>query len=457
MSLKHCLSDRGARVLLAVFAYFLVFHLAVTGFNRDDLYNMKLLATFGGPGGALDYLVDRYAHWSSRTLADLFMVVFTGIPAIIWKIADTLVATSCAYLMAAIAGTLYAKGWRAFIKPAAFVMVVLYPFFDMKTSGWVATTVNYLWPMAGLLYMGLCAARLVKANGLQVGVTNRYSTRKIWRIVLLALAVLWAGAHELIALCAVLLEAALIACLCLEGRGRKAGLPALLFAVSLFFVGWAVFCPGNAIRNLSTATTQFPSWESFSTIEHLTMALAGTFDRLTSLGFYRGGVQPLLMQSCLWILILLSVHRRFMSFKLDLLMALPFLFCYLMNQTDVRFWSIWALMDGMASEHMGQVRMAYQPVLSVLIVAFTSSGLYLAFLRQGPRGAIPALCAVLCYLAGLGTRVAMGFSCTVYASNTRTYIALLFSMGLLIVLLAHESDLPGLLRKAYGCGSKDRP
>lgn len=455
MSLRQCLSDSGARVLLSVLAYFLVFHLALTGFNRDDLYNMKVLATFGGPGGALDYLADRYAHWSSRTLADLSMVVFTGIPAFIWKIADSLVATSCAFLMAAIAGAFYGKGWRAFIKPAAFVMVVLYPFFDMKTSGWVATTVNYLWPMAGLLYMGLCAARLAKAP--LDGNETASARCRAGRAALLALAVLWAGAHELVALCAVLLEAALIACLLLEGRGRKAGGPALLLAASLFFVGWAVFCPGNAVRNLTTATMQFPSWESFSTIEHLTMALAGTFDRLTSLGFYRGGVQPFLMQSCLWLLILASVHRRFLSIKLDLLMALPFLLCYLMNQTDVRFWSIWALMDGMASEHMGQLRMAYQPVLSALIAALTSAGLYLAFLRPGPRGAIPGLCAALCYLAGLGTRVAMGFSCTVYASNTRTYIALLLAMGLLVVLLSHEADLPGMLRKAYGCGGQGKP
>lgn len=455
MSMRQRLSDRGARVLLLVLAYFLAFHLALTGFNRDDLTNMKVLATFDGLGGALDYLVDRYAHWSSRTLADLFMVVFTGIPAIIWKIADTMVATSCAYLMAAIAGTLYGTGWRAFVKPAAFVMVALYPFFDMKTSGWVATTVNYLWPMAGLLYMGLCAARLAKAPDDVKGSAS--ALVRAGRVALMALAVVWAGAHELIALCAVLLEASLIACLFLEGRGRKAVAPAILLAASLFFVGWAVFCPGNAIRNLSTATTQFPSWESFSTIEHLTMALAGTFDRLTSLGFYRGGVQSFLMQSCLWILILLSVHRRFLSIKLDLLMALPFLLCYLMNQTDVRFWSIWELMDGMASEHMGQARMAYQPVLSTLIAAITSAGLYLAFLREGPRGAIPGLCAALCYLAGLGTRMAMGFSCTVYASNTRTYIALLFAMGLLIVLLVHEADLPGLVRKTYGRGGRAKP
>jgi hypothetical protein len=446
MTLKQRLSDPSTRILLAVLAYFLIFHLAFTGFRRDDLYNMKVLETFNGPGGALDYLVDRYLHWSSRTLADLLMVVFTGIPAIIWKLVDSFIAASCAFLMAAIAGTVYKTGWRSFIRPAAFVMVVLYPFFDMKTSGWVATTVNYLWPAAGLLYLGLAAARRVTGNDQEKNSTGLGAA-------LIVVSALAAGSHELMALCGAALEGAVIVLLLMK-RDRRIAVPAVLFAVEIFFVCWALFCPGNAIRNASTVPAQFPSWDAFSTVEHLTMALASTFDRLTSLGYYRGGVQSFMMQAALWILAWISVHRRFRSRGLDLLMASPLLLAYLMNQTDVRFWSIWALMDGMASEHMGQARMAYQPVMSLLLAAITTAGLFLAFLRPGPRGAIPGLCAAVCYLGGLGTRLAMGFSCTVYASNTRTYIALLFAMGVLIVMLWREAGMIGIFERAYGRGAE---
>ena len=47
----------------------------------------------------------------------------------------------------------------------------------------------------------------------------------------------------------------------------------------------------------------------------------------------------------------------------------------------------------------------------------------------------------------------MGFSCTVYASNTRTYIVLLLSMGVLIVMLSREADLKGMISRAYDRGA----
>ena len=131
MNFQRFSSRSDPRVLVAVFVYFLIFHLTLTYFNRDDLQNIKIWEKMQGIEGMLDYLKERYSTWSSRTIADLFMMLFTGMPVLVWKITDTLIATSVVYLICKIARTLYSVN-TGFLKVSALVMVVLYPFFDMK-------------------------------------------------------------------------------------------------------------------------------------------------------------------------------------------------------------------------------------------------------------------------------------------------------------------------------------
>lgn len=40
--------------------------------------------------------------------------------------------------------------------------MLLYPFSDMVSAGWIATTVNYLWPLLGLLYIALLLQKLAQ-------------------------------------------------------------------------------------------------------------------------------------------------------------------------------------------------------------------------------------------------------------------------------------------------------
>ena len=42
----------------------------------------------------------------------------------------------------------------------AAAAVLLYPFHDMGTAGWITTTVNYFWPVWGMFFVGF----LLKKN-----------------------------------------------------------------------------------------------------------------------------------------------------------------------------------------------------------------------------------------------------------------------------------------------------
>ena len=39
-------------------------------------------------------------------------------------------------------------------------LVLLYPFADMASAGWIATTTNYLWPLWGVLVIGMVLEQL---------------------------------------------------------------------------------------------------------------------------------------------------------------------------------------------------------------------------------------------------------------------------------------------------------
>lgn len=43
----------------------------------------------------------------------------------------------------------------------AAAAVLLYPFHDMGTAGWITTTVNYFWPVWGMFFVGFLLKKML--------------------------------------------------------------------------------------------------------------------------------------------------------------------------------------------------------------------------------------------------------------------------------------------------------
>ena len=219
------------------------------------------------------------------------------------------------------------------------------------------------------------------------------------------------------------------------------------FIISLFFLAYNVLCPGNAVRAI-VHIEQFSSWNLMNTIEHVNIALCATYSRLTSFS-YQTGVQAFLLYSVLNLLIFLNVHKRYRSVYLDAFMFIPFILTYLFNQTDMKFGSIWLFNESVSTIHVGQLRYIYQPVLSVLLFGFNLIGLWLVFRNKYVKGIDCSYLVSLLYMVAFGTRFIMGLSCTVYASNTRTYIVLLTCLIAICLFLVNEIKLFKWYRKDF--------
>ena len=63
--------------------------------------------------------------------------------------------------------------------------VLLYPFADMASAGWIATTTNYLWPLWGVLVIGMVLKQLRCGRKVPV-----------WEVAAALLACAYAGSQE---------------------------------------------------------------------------------------------------------------------------------------------------------------------------------------------------------------------------------------------------------------------
>lgn len=98
-----------------------------------------------------EFLVRQYESWSSRTVIELFLCIFSSLPRLVWRLADSAVLLLLAVCLGRLAGG-PAPGRP--LRPRDTWLLVcllwLYPWWYLSTAGWVATTMNYLWPLAGL-------------------------------------------------------------------------------------------------------------------------------------------------------------------------------------------------------------------------------------------------------------------------------------------------------------------
>lgn len=334
-------------LVIAVYVYFFIFHLFFTRFSRDDFFFANVINQIDQLYDFLDFLKFRYETWSSRTLSEILCVLLTSLPVIVWKIIDSAIFTGVIVLIAKIVDEIFQENAFRFNFIVSTILVIfLFPIFDMKTAGWVSTTVNYIWPFLSLLYLVLFSLRFL--HGL-------YHTR--FQKILFIVCCVYAGTHELILMCEILV----LGIVCIQAIMKKLPITFLAsaFLIGIFFLLYDLFCPGNAVRNVEMISTFFPSWLSFDAIEHVTFALASTFSRLTGVDYFAYGVQPFILYLLFNLLILISVHLKWKNLFLDFLMFLPFVFIYLFNNTDVRFGEMAMWLESIASIHTAEFRYVF--------------------------------------------------------------------------------------------------
>ncbi len=119
-----------------------VYHLVMNIYSGDSITMFAVENTSTWPL-LVDTLKMRYREVTSRTLIELFLFPLSN-HVILWKIANIAVYALLVWSLMRITDYRYSK--------LVFGLWLIYPVYEMSSAGWIATYMNYLWPLAFSTY-----------------------------------------------------------------------------------------------------------------------------------------------------------------------------------------------------------------------------------------------------------------------------------------------------------------
>ncbi len=232
--------ENGAFVAAALAA--VLWHVVLSTNVGDDMVYFKTL--LDGNSSLGEILAHRYETWSSRMVIEAVLIPLVHCP-LLWKILDIVIFTSLPVLLCGLLGVTGRGRW--------FVtgLVLLYPFADMASAGWIATTTNYLWPLWGVLVIGMVLKQFRCGRKVPV-----------WEVAAALLACAYAGSQEQAAVLLLLLFGMEV----LHYISEKCMKQPLLYAlcgIDIISLVYILSCPGNAIRSAQEMAGRMPEFADF--------------------------------------------------------------------------------------------------------------------------------------------------------------------------------------------------
>jgi len=206
----------------------------------------------------LSFLSVRYNRWSSRLIIEAVIILVAHFP-IVWWFLDTAILLLAAYSLRLLLPSMDKKANYLLI-----CLIFIYPFIDMRTAGWIATTMNYIWPLSFGLYAMVVIKKILNGEPL-----------RIYHYVLSVLALLFAANQEQMGT----LLAGFFVFFSIYQIVVQKKVHWFLLVQAVLSIASVVFiltAPGNGIRTAWTIETQFPGYVSLSLFDKIEMGFSST-------------------------------------------------------------------------------------------------------------------------------------------------------------------------------------
>ena len=409
--------------LLALLAVQLVMHMNVDNLLLDD---WVFYAVREAGESVSAWLSHRWMTWSSRLLIEGALCWLTHS---IWafRVLDSMVMALLAWALCRLANADRRPGMLAL----SGLLVTAMPFAVLRSTGWMATSLNYYWPLAAT-----AVALIPLADSLWGRPTGR-----VMSAAAVACAVFGANQEQMSAVLAG-------AYLALGGwrmirRGRVRGVHAAILAIALAELAGHLLCPGNALRaQQSVALVNLRDYGQFTLVDKLSIGLTST----AALLIYT--VNPVLLATGAVVAGAVCARRRGLA---ALLPAALLLLCQgiawlLPHMGTAGGWLAPFAQQASYVLQLGPAQIA-EPAqwammaLTVMLLGLMALTLYVCV---GHRP-LSAAC-VLVLAIGFAARMALAFSPTVVESGERTMLPLYGAMMLCSLLCARGCRAEGARR-----------
>ena len=396
---------------------------------NDDVYFSEVLLDGKGPlpeittmAGFLGY---RYNKWTSRIIIEFFLVLFAKnhTMGIIWKVLDSLVYAIMAY---SIERVFIGKKDDRGLKWIIILLVLLIPNYMVGEAGYIATGLNYIWPIA----FGLVSL---------IPIRKAIDNEKIkWYEYLIYLPLsIFAVNAELV--CACILVIYLIFTIYLLFKKKINPVILLILLISIISMIIIMKCPGNAQRTRVETESRFGDFNNISVIDKFTIGLFSTinwyFFNFNSLYFI------------FTLIMMITILKKYKNILYRIIGTIPFIMGIIFNVVFpnsnsgyiYRFYIFFLYIEDLSVPiNFGNFNIitTYIPIIiNVLVAGFLFISLYLTF-----GNTKKTLISILAFGAGVCSKLIMGFMPTVYASGARTNLIFLVMLISLIVMMLEKID-----------------
>ena len=436
--------------IIGFFILMLALH-KIMSFIGDDIWFAKVL-TNQSLGEFISY---RYYEWSSRLIIDCITVILTKENYLIWKILDIILYTLGVYLLIKFIN----KDNNKYITLIGVSLFLMYPFFDMASAGWIATTLNYLW-----CFVFAMVSFIPLINEINGKKTN------ILIYIISTLSLIYAVNQEQSCLLILIISAAYLIYEIIK-KQNISRFNVIIVIISALSFTMIMISPGNAERLIAETARFYVEYANFGIIEKLYLGTIPTIgillkDKLLFTVFYIILSASALLKTknkhikyILYFNIILILFLVFFKTLIDITSIPTYLKIGLMHNPIVvsAFSTVDAITKSMPLindtihllTYKGLPNAVTAPaVLAVLIsIYLILSSCWMIFKTFGKEQLLP----LILFIGGFLSRLAVGFSPTIFASGSRTafffYITIITITLMLIKKLFDENALSKTLEK----------
>lgn len=385
----------------SIFFHVSIFFTIILSFAKmaiDDIDGMHLEG-----GTIVEYwqkATDMYSTWSSRVIINFFVFMFADGNTIWWAIS---MGISIYVLMYAIS-TLFVNKNKKACNIFIASMVFLYPFYDLTTAGWIATTTTYFIPTAFSFFCLIPIKKIAKQEKFKLREYLLFSVALIYAANNEQVMVIILGCYVVATTYFLILKKCHMFCI-------------IQLILSFISCGFVLLSPGNQSREKAEIIHWYPSWGMLSEIDKIELGYSTTMEWL----FFGNN----LFIIATYLLFLYIIWQKYKNNIIKTIALVPAIFTIAFGPFKVisnyLFPSLSALTTPISqyglvtAANRGNLESFGKYAVWGSLLLFTCIELILIAKKFSTL-----LISITIIGAGTASRFAIGFSPTIYASKYRT-------------------------------------
>lgn len=350
-----------------------------------------------------EFMEFRYRAWSSRIIIEAVLVYMVKYQ-IVWRILNTLVAVGIAWFMSKLVNDEHKYAW-----PVCFG-VIMYPFIDMSTAGWIATMLNYWWPLFTLLVLAYYLKKVMQGK-----------TLRIYEYIISIVFAIFTCNHE---------QAATVVLILFLGCGlyhviknkKMNGYIILILVIDLISYGYILACPGNSARLKQSGGDSYSNISLFKKLELGIFNVENRFFCETNLF--------LIVFVALLVYLVWKTRKESKCFWV----CFPMLVVLGGYQILDRFMPVCKKVFVIADRTMEIEMFSVESIIKIAWFVVFVISMLVCFYQLLDKDINECLHVGIVLLAGFGSAEMLGMSPTVFTSDTRIFIFFYFSLIYALVM-----------------------